>query len=32
MDLELRHLRVLVAIVDSGSFTDAAIDLRISQG
>ena len=31
MDLELRHLRCLVAIVDSGSFTDAAIDLRISQ-
>jgi DNA-binding transcriptional LysR family regulator len=32
MDLELRHLRCLVAIVDSGSFTDAAIDLGISQG
>src|SRR6201997_5772507 len=31
MDLELRHLRCLVAIVDSGSFTDAAIDLGISQ-
>ena len=31
MDLELRHLRCLVAIVDSGTFTDAAIDLGISQ-
>ena len=31
MDLELRHLRCLVAIVDSGSFTDAAIELGISQ-
>lgn len=31
MDLELRHLRCLVAIVDSGSFTDAAIDLGMSQ-
>jgi DNA-binding transcriptional LysR family regulator len=31
MQLELRHLRVLVAVVDSGSFTDAAIDLGISQ-
>jgi DNA-binding transcriptional LysR family regulator len=31
MDIELRHLRCLVAIVDSGSFTDAAIDLGISQ-
>src|ERR1700735_1989740 len=31
MDLELRHLRFLVAIVDSGSFTDAAIELGISQ-
>jgi DNA-binding transcriptional LysR family regulator len=30
-DLELRHLRCLVAIVDTGSFTDAAIDLGISQ-
>ncbi|MEU1620965.1 LysR family transcriptional regulator [Streptomyces sp. NPDC005722] len=29
--LELRHLRCLVAIVDAGSFTDAAIDLGISQ-
>jgi len=31
MDLELRHLRCLVAIVDSGTFTDAAIELGISQ-
>ena len=31
MDLELRHLRCLVAIVDSGSFTDAAIELGLSQ-
>jgi DNA-binding transcriptional LysR family regulator len=31
MDLELRHLRCLAAIVDAGSFTDAAIDLGISQ-
>ena len=31
MDLELRHLRCLVAIVDTGSFTDAAIDLGVSQ-
>jgi DNA-binding transcriptional LysR family regulator len=31
MELELRHLRCLVAIVDSGTFTDAAIDLGISQ-
>jgi len=31
MDLELRHLRCLVAIVDAGSFTDAAIELGISQ-
>jgi DNA-binding transcriptional LysR family regulator len=31
MDLELRHLRCLVAIVDSGTFTDAAIDLGVSQ-
>jgi DNA-binding transcriptional LysR family regulator len=27
----LRHLRCLVAIVDSGTFTDAAIELGISQ-
>lgn len=31
MDLELRHLRWLVAIVDAGTFTDAAIELGISQ-
>jgi DNA-binding transcriptional LysR family regulator len=31
MDLELRHLRCLVAIMDSGSFTDAAIELGVSQ-
>ena len=31
MDLELRHLRCLVAIVDSGTFTNAAIELGISQ-
>jgi DNA-binding transcriptional LysR family regulator len=31
MDLELRHLRYLVAIVDAGTFTDAAIELGISQ-
>ena len=31
MELELRHLRVLVAVSDAGSFTDAAIDLGISQ-
>jgi DNA-binding transcriptional LysR family regulator len=31
MDLELRHLRCLVAIVDTGSFTDAAIELGVSQ-
>jgi DNA-binding transcriptional LysR family regulator len=31
MDLELRHLRCLVAIVDAGTFTDAAIDLGMSQ-
>ncbi|SCK15597.1 Transcriptional regulator [Streptomyces sp. SceaMP-e96] len=29
--MELRHLRCLVAIVDAGGFTDAAIDLGISQ-
>jgi len=28
---ELRHLRCLVAIVDAGSFTDAAIALGVSQ-
>jgi DNA-binding transcriptional LysR family regulator len=31
MDLEFRHLRCLVAIVDTGTFTDAAIELGISQ-
>jgi DNA-binding transcriptional LysR family regulator len=31
MDLELRQLRCLVAIVDAGTFTDAAIDLGVSQ-
>ncbi|GAA4325485.1 LysR family transcriptional regulator [Streptomyces venetus] len=31
MDLELRHLRCLVAIVDEGTFTDAAIALGVSQ-
>ena len=31
MDLELRQLRCLVAIVDTGTFTDAAIDLGVSQ-
>src|SRR5215470_3045366 len=31
MDLELRHLRCLVTIVDAGTFTDAAIDLGVSQ-
>lgn len=29
--LELKHLRCLVAIIDTGSFTDAAIELGISQ-
>jgi DNA-binding transcriptional LysR family regulator len=31
MSVELKHLRCLVAIADAGSFTDAAIDLGISQ-
>jgi DNA-binding transcriptional LysR family regulator len=31
MNVELRQLRCLVAIVDAGTFTDAAIDLGISQ-
>jgi DNA-binding transcriptional LysR family regulator len=30
-DVELRQLRCLVAIVDAGTFTDAAIELGISQ-
>ncbi|GAA3678245.1 LysR family transcriptional regulator [Arthrobacter ginkgonis] len=31
MDVELRHLRCLVAVVETGSFTDAGIELGISQ-
>lgn len=31
MDVELRQLRCLVAIVDEGSFTDAALALGVSQ-
>src|SRR5256885_16445852 len=31
MNVELRQLRCLVAIADAGSFTDAAVDLGISQ-
>jgi DNA-binding transcriptional LysR family regulator len=31
MDLELRQLRCLVAIVDTGTFTDAGIELGVSQ-
>lgn len=31
MDVELRQLRCLVAVVDAGTFTDAAIDLGVSQ-
>lgn len=31
MSLELKHLRCLVTIIDTGSFTDAAIQLGISQ-
>ncbi len=31
MDLELRHLRALVAVVDEGSFTEAGAALTISQ-
>ncbi|MET0134300.1 MAG: LysR family transcriptional regulator [Kibdelosporangium sp.] len=31
MDVELRHLRCLIAIIDSGGFTDAARELGISQ-
>lgn len=29
--LELRHLRCLTAVIDAGSFTDAAIELGVSQ-
>jgi DNA-binding transcriptional LysR family regulator len=31
VDFELRHLRSLVAVVETGSFTDAGIELGISQ-
>lgn len=31
MDLDTRHLRAFVAVVDEGAFTDAAIALRTSQ-
>lgn len=31
MDVELRHLRCLVAIADTGTFTDAALHLGVSQ-
>lgn len=31
MDVELRQLRCLVAIADAGTFTDAAIELGVSQ-
>ncbi|MFF0199869.1 LysR family transcriptional regulator [Streptomyces sp. NPDC005017] len=31
MDVELRHLRCLVAIVEEGTFTDAALSLGVSQ-
>lgn len=31
MDVELRHLRCLVAIVDAGGFTDAAAALGVTQ-
>lgn len=31
MALELKQLRVLVTIVDTGSFTDAALELEVSQ-
>ncbi len=31
MDLQLRHLRALVAVVDTGTFTDAATEMNTSQ-
>ncbi|MGJ3190472.1 LysR family transcriptional regulator [Paenarthrobacter sp. FR1] len=31
MDVELRQLRCFAAVVDEGTFTDAAIELRMSQ-
>lgn len=31
MSLEIRHLRALAAVVDTGTFTDAAIELHCSQ-
>ena len=31
MDVELRHVRCLVAIVDYGGFTGAAAELGVSQ-
>ncbi|WP_041289157.1 LysR family transcriptional regulator [Kribbella flavida] len=31
MDVDLRQLRCLVGVVEAGSFTDAAIDLGVSQ-
>jgi len=31
MSVELRHLRCLIAVTDQGTFTDAAIELKISQ-
>lgn len=31
MEVELRHLRALVAVVDEGTFTDAAIALGVTQ-
>ncbi|WP_422389824.1 LysR family transcriptional regulator [Arthrobacter sp. N1] len=31
MDIELRHLRSFVSVIDTGTFTDAGIELGISQ-
>ena len=31
MDVELRHLRSLASVIDTGTFTDAGIELGISQ-